>query len=591
VGLVHLDFKPDNILVDDDGRVRVADFGLATSTGDRPGRAGTRGYMAPEQRAGAPVDARADQYAFCVSLCEALWDRRPDADLPARCNRGSVPRRVRQAVRRGAAQQASDRFADMQALVDVLAPRPPRSARAWFIGSVAVGLAALVVARAQPQDEPGTSRSAAGFVRNDPDPALEAARALRLQGRDDDAAAAAREVAAQARRDGNLERLAEAELLVGKVLSPSARKEDATDVLLQAIGTAEAIGRADLRAEGLVALAAVEAADPAAHPRATHNLDQARRIIAEHDLADRLGHTTDFVEATIHVTAGRHEQAATAFALALEGATRALPAEHPFISQYRWSLATALGHLGRYDEARPLYEQARREGAATLGHESPRYAVLLAAIATQHAATGACERALPDFEAALEILRPQVGDGSPATVSVRADLAWCLGRVGRGEEARAHLRESVEATLQSGHATAIADTYARLGDHEVRSGAWSAAGDAYAEALVWARRGAPGTATEARMLTRVAWVQLERQEETARDLLEEAMAIHELDDETTIDRAETEFALARAVEPSDPVRAIALAEQARDRLLSDGAAETDHRLEIEAWLRKRLGTP
>jgi serine/threonine protein kinase len=64
-GIVHRDIKPENILLDRDGRVKIADFGIAALTGAAADRSGTPAYMAPEQRAAASmVDHRADIYAL-----------------------------------------------------------------------------------------------------------------------------------------------------------------------------------------------------------------------------------------------------------------------------------------------------------------------------------------------------------------------------------------------------------------------------------------------------------------------------------------------------------------------------------------------
>jgi len=150
--LVHRDVKPSNLLLGDDGRVRVADFGLAhpgrglaAGTPDGPGVvtgfAGSPAYMAPEQLRDAIADARSDQFALCVSLYEVLHGRRPfsgetPAELLAAIEAGpspparAVPAWVTSALARGLALDPASRFPDMAALVSARVPLTgPRSRR------------------------------------------------------------------------------------------------------------------------------------------------------------------------------------------------------------------------------------------------------------------------------------------------------------------------------------------------------------------------------------------------------------------------------------------------------------------------------
>lgn len=198
-GILHRDFKPYNVLVDDAGRVCVADFGLAT-LGDDPavigGRVtktrlleltttgavlGTPAYMSLQQLRGETVDARADQFSFCVATYEALYGRRPFAAqsegwevidaLEAAIESGAillppvdspVPVAVFDVLQRGLAANPEKRWTSMSALLfalerardgkrtdahtEVLRPQPP--AQRWLLvglGAAALAVVALIV--------------------------------------------------------------------------------------------------------------------------------------------------------------------------------------------------------------------------------------------------------------------------------------------------------------------------------------------------------------------------------------------------------------------------------------------------------------
>jgi len=196
--LIHRDFKPDNILISRRGTARVTDFGLArraefgpdplgrssdvgaeADRGSRPviveidtadshdvtrtgAVVGTPAYMAPEQARGQDIDARADQFSFCVATWEALYGDRPFAGTTWSEIYGNVvtgrmtepdsdeyvPRQIQRALRRGLAADPAARWPSMRELLaefDQVLKRPGRVKRVAMIAGIAAAAAAIAV--------------------------------------------------------------------------------------------------------------------------------------------------------------------------------------------------------------------------------------------------------------------------------------------------------------------------------------------------------------------------------------------------------------------------------------------------------------
>jgi serine/threonine protein kinase/Flp pilus assembly protein TadD len=200
-GIVHRDLKPSNIVLTDDGRAKIVDFGLGKATSSAPSGdeatfvsdnltdtfavVGTVGYMAPEQVVARPIDFRADQFALGAIIYEMICGRRAfkratpvqtmaaivDADpepLAELCP--DAPLELVRIAERCLAKDPADRYASTQDLArdlrdlrgtsgsrasaSSLARRPPRRQRRWVAGlvvllAVAAGLAIYILGQSR----------------------------------------------------------------------------------------------------------------------------------------------------------------------------------------------------------------------------------------------------------------------------------------------------------------------------------------------------------------------------------------------------------------------------------------------------------
>ena len=350
-GIVHRDFKPDNIVIDPSGHATLVDFGLArvqasistggASSGSGTSRAGTPGYAAPEQIRGGRVGAEADQFAFCVALHEALTGERPAADALAD---RTIARPVREVIQRGLSSDPARRWNDMGEVVRRLTARR----RSWLPLGVGVAIVALGVTLG---DTPTEAPAPAALVEPvDPTPGRDALAAASLandEQRFDDAATLAGQ-AIEAAHDRRTE--LDARLTLAYALgSGRGELDEALLVLRSAEASVVRLGdRPEDRASLLRARANVLHA-AGLNPLAIVDMRAAIALLdaSGNGTAVRMWQGLGSIQARLGDGAGSLES----HDIALAKAAKELGTEHPDYAAIVISRARTLRNLGRADDA------------------------------------------------------------------------------------------------------------------------------------------------------------------------------------------------------------------------------------------------
>jgi len=497
VHIVHRDFKPRNVLVGANGRVAVADFGLAVSDAQGPSGpaletgGGTPRYMAPEQRAGDVVDTRADQFSFALTVWESLC--RSDGRLrPATPAGGVLPRevpaRIIDALRIALDPEPDQRFPSMTALLSMLeCPRHERRHR-WL---VAAGVVASLAVGALSMEPPRSMRLTASVQSwgLGSEALLDSGRSS-LRAGDLAGAHVSFEAAFFAAMRASNAGVAYQSAAAMANVSSRELDHDAAD---RWTGYARSWQE---RGGDPVARVDLEVTE-ARTARSRGQLERARALVER--AWDRVGRSVEHPIAYRLLTEwGLIEIERAHYVTAAEAFERAAVAHRLHYGEHDPGRATILTNLGNtrwyLDDlpgARVAYEEALAIRTASLGTEHVETAKALMNLGIVDNAQGLQEVARARLAEAVAVTERVAGPNRPATALVLANLATVEADLGEFDDAIEHHRHVVEIFVESWGRVhpRVAFALGNLGEAQSDAGYLDAAEVTFVEAL-WVARAA-----------------------------------------------------------------------------------------------------
>ncbi|MEM6989691.1 MAG: serine/threonine-protein kinase [Myxococcota bacterium] len=503
-GLVHRDFKPDNVLFSAKGRCVVTDFGLAlappegfeTSPDALPSTTawGTPGYMAPEALRHVAVTPRADQFSFCVALWEALHGAPPFGGKTIEERLAAVrdgvrrepppsdaPAAVRRVVNRGLSLDPSARYETMDALLKALEGAASPSRRAgWLVaGAGLAGVGALSIARGDPECDGARSEWRPMWSDDARDELASAFAATTAAG----ASETFRRFAGGV--DEYVERWASAHRSACQLASGSAaERRTAVHAMqclsgqrVQAFALLEALSRPTEESleHSLTAVASLPPPTRCSQAAAVAEVgresnEELERELASIDTIWRLSQP-EIVRPRLEALEKRAEEAGARAILAgvrvnqgkifteaadheaahaslVEGGMLALASGAPEIAMEAWVSLMALdgAERQRFDWA-AHWEQLATAMLAQLGEETRWHAMLAAHQGLVRANNGNWSEARAAWERAVEIGSATLGEAHPDVISFRVRLGEASALLGDFEAAREQQDRALEQNL------------------------------------------------------------------------------------------------------------------------------------------------